>query len=364
MSRYVWICAALLAVGAAVAAIAQQPTEGVVELQAPAQGKVVEMSGPVVKELVTEVQYKPSKYWIGVECFPAVPALRAQLNLPEKQGLQVLTVVPDSPAAKAGLKEHDVLMKAGDKPLGEPIELVEAVEAAKGGKLKLELIRGGKPQTIEVATAERPKVAVGMAVESPQGMTGPADWDLIRKWFEEAGPGMGGPAGGPPVRFRFFQPGAIVPKDADVLIKQKPMPANMSIVITKEGDKPAKIVVRRGDEKWEVTEKELDPLPEDVRPFVERMLGRHAITVNGVFRAFDAVPDVLYKALPGQPQAGGQFNMPAPPPGQMQVQPLPGIDPRIERRLDEMNRRMDKLFEMLQRLHGEEHQPEHKDAEQ
>jgi hypothetical protein len=353
MSRYVLICAAVLAVLAAVTAIAQQPIEGVVELQAPAEGKVVDMSGPVVTEVASEGQFKPSKYWIGVECFPALPAIRAQLNLPEKQGLQVLQVVPDGPAAKAGLKEHDVLMKAGDKPLGEPRELVEAVEAAKGGKLKLELIRGGKPLSIEVATAERPKVGVGMAVESPHGMAGPADWDLIRKWFEEAGPGMGGP----PMRFRFFQPGAILPKDADVLIQQKPMPANMSIVITKEGDKPANITVRRGDEKWEITEKELDKLPADIRPFVERMLGRQAIRFGLFGGAFDAVPDVIFKAMPGgrPPQSGDQFNMPAPPPGQMQ--PMPGLDPRIERRFDEMNRRMDKLFEMLERLQrGEEEQ--------
>ena len=85
-----------------------------------------------------------------------MPALRAQLNLPERQGLLVGVVVPGSPAAAAGIAQHDVLMRVGDKPLAEPRDLVEAVQAAKGGKLKIELIRGGKPKTIEVAPAKRP----------------------------------------------------------------------------------------------------------------------------------------------------------------------------------------------------------------
>ena len=41
-----------------------------------------------------------------------------------------------------------------------------------------------------------------------------------------------------------------------------PMPANMSLADYQEGDgQPAKIVVKRGDEKWETTEKELEKLP-------------------------------------------------------------------------------------------------------
>ena len=61
------------------------------------------------------------EYWLGVECLPVMPALRAQLNLPEKQGLLVAAVMPDSPAAKAGIKQHDVLLRVGEKPLAEVV---------------------------------------------------------------------------------------------------------------------------------------------------------------------------------------------------------------------------------------------------
>src|SRR5512146_1880559 len=59
----------------------------------------------------------PSEYWIGVECYPASETLRSQLDLPEGQGIVVEQVLPESPGAKAGVKRHDILLTAGDKPL-------------------------------------------------------------------------------------------------------------------------------------------------------------------------------------------------------------------------------------------------------
>src|SRR5690242_6252990 len=54
------------------------------------------------------------KYWIGSLGGPIPPehVLRAQLDLPENTGLLVANVVPNSPAAKAGLKQYDVMVKA------------------------------------------------------------------------------------------------------------------------------------------------------------------------------------------------------------------------------------------------------------
>ena len=77
-------------------------------------------------------------------------ALRSHLTLPEKQGLLVLSVPKDSPAAKAGVAQYDILLRVGGKPLADPRDLLAAVEAAKETKLKIDLIRGGKPKTIEV----------------------------------------------------------------------------------------------------------------------------------------------------------------------------------------------------------------------
>ncbi len=57
----------------------------------------------------------PGKYMIGVSCQPVNDSLRAHLDLPEGAGL-IVTGEPtaDSPAEKAGIQNHDVLMYAGD----------------------------------------------------------------------------------------------------------------------------------------------------------------------------------------------------------------------------------------------------------
>jgi len=267
----------------------------------------------------------PGEYWLGVEAMPVPPALRAHLNLPEGQGLLVGGVVADSPAAKAGLKEHDILLQAGGKPLTDISDLIAAVNAAKETKLSLIVIRGGKQQTIEVVPAKRPaefsKKSVGTSEDD--------DWGTLQKWLEGMRSKEGGFDGWGPFRFRFFHPGMIVPKDV-------PLPGNMLVVITKEGDQPAKIMVRRGEEKWELTEKELDKLPADVRPHVERMLGRGAVGIIGGAKGFDF--DLFPDVGPDFPAPEGKF--------------MPDLQRRLEKRLDEMNRRIDRLFEMMEEMSG------------
>ena len=153
-----------------------------------------------------------SEYWLGIGCAPVPAALRTQLNVPEKQGLLVEGVAPDSPAAKAGIAQYDILLRAGDKPLAEPRELVKAIEAAKESKLKIELIHDGKPKTIEATPAKRPEEARrhGRSRRRP-----PGDWETMEKWMERMWPGEERDGERPPMRFRFFHPGAIVPSDGN-----------------------------------------------------------------------------------------------------------------------------------------------------
>ncbi|MCS7303967.1 MAG: PDZ domain-containing protein [Thermoguttaceae bacterium] len=212
----------------------------------------------------------PSQYWVGVECTPVDPTLRSQLQLSEGQGLVVRSVVPDSPAAKAGLREHDILLQAGDKKLGSVKDLIEAVEAAKEQKLSLEIIREGKRQKVEVTPTKRPPEQMMPGFGWGMGMPDlrHPDYEAMRKWIEKL------MQQGQPLRFRFFQPGFVVPPGWGWYFGWGSLPEGMSIAISKTGKEPAQIKVQKDGKTWEVTEKELDKLPPDVRPHVERMLGR------------------------------------------------------------------------------------------
>jgi hypothetical protein len=267
------------------------------------------------------------EYWLGIQVLPVPQAVRDQLGISGKEGLLVEEVVPNSPAAKAGVAKHDVLLRAGEKSLREPRELVAVIEATKEGKIKLDLIHGGKPKTIEAAPAKRPK-----EFARPPAAVEARDWETMQQWLDRMYSGEPGAAGRPSMRFRFFHPGAIVPNEA---FAPASMPSDMSIVISKQGDQPADIVVKQGDKKWEAKENKLEKLPAEVRTHVERLLGRGPFAALGGSPAIDVLPEM---ASPGDKSTRGNV-----------------LD-RLERRFDEMNRRVDRL---LQALEGSPDRPEH-----
>ncbi len=311
---------------------------------------------PLGNVLLAEEKTPPDRlpeYWLGIQFRPAFPALIAQLHLPEHQGIVVEAVVPDGPAAKAGLAQYDVVLKADDKKISDVSDLRKAVEAAKDKEMKLEIIREGQAKTITVAPAKRPEEARLPA--PPPG----SDFEAFRKWIEQFPPGGAFSQQGP-MQFRFFRPGVILPHGAPV---HPPLPGNMSISITKTGDKPADIVVKMGDEKWEVSEKDLDKLPEKVRPYVDRMLGLAASSGAGAVRW---IPEVTPSsppepgAPPGPDGAGspgfGKFFFGTGP--NMNVPPGDNLERRIEKRLDEMKQHIEKLENELHMRHQDAKTPE------
>lgn len=257
-----------------------------------------------------EGQPRGSSFWLGLECFPLNAALRSHLGLADNDGLIIEQVVPDSPAAKAELKQYDVIVKAGDLKVSSLAALMKAVEDAQGKELVLEIIRGGKPMTVKSTPAARPE-SQDVLRRIPAGAP-----DALRTWIEQFN--RGEPGG--PIRYRVFGPGAVLP-GAD-----RKLPKGMSVSITRSGDEPAKITVKKGDQSWEVSEKELDKLPDDIRPHVERMLGRGVL------------------ALPGAPGGPGAV---APPHFRPEIR---RFESGAERQLQDMKDQLDRLHKQLDEL--------------
>ncbi len=115
---------------------------------------------PHVRVILGPVQAAPPEFWIGTSVAPVGPALRSQLQLPSDRGLAVIDVAKDGPAAKAGIKVHDILLSMGGQPLLEREQLVTCVQAAGEKSVALELIREGKTQTIEITPQRRKTTAV------------------------------------------------------------------------------------------------------------------------------------------------------------------------------------------------------------
>ena len=85
--------------------------------------------------------------------------------------------------------------------------------------------------------------------------------------------GRGEPPG--EFRYRIFGPGVVLPGE-------RGLPKDLSITVTRSGNEPARLTIKRGDERWEVSEDELDKLPPDIRAHAERMLGRPGLPVPGM----------------------------------------------------------------------------------
>jgi membrane-associated protease RseP (regulator of RpoE activity) len=92
---------------------------------------------------------------LGVYIAKVDDTLRSQLKLPRGVGLTVQNVSKDSPAQKAGLKTHDILIKFNDQLLFNGEQFTELVRAKKAGDhASVEIMRQGASQIIEVTLGE------------------------------------------------------------------------------------------------------------------------------------------------------------------------------------------------------------------
>ncbi len=94
---------------------------------------------------------EPTRRRLGVGLAPAHVArqLRRAVGLPELDGLLVREVEDDSPAAKAGIAEGDLIVAAGGRAITSADDLFDAL--AGEGALEIGLVRGAEELTVTVA---------------------------------------------------------------------------------------------------------------------------------------------------------------------------------------------------------------------
>jgi serine protease Do len=90
---------------------------------------------------------------LGVAIAPNFVArrLRRAVGLPDTDGLLIRDVADDSPAARAGVAKGDLIVAAAGQPIRTPDDLFDALQAAQGGAIALNIIRGTDDRTIQVA---------------------------------------------------------------------------------------------------------------------------------------------------------------------------------------------------------------------
>lgn len=121
-----------------------------------------EIDAKALEEPATEYRYYAS-YWaklpsplLGVH----VIKLKRHQNSPdesveEEKGLNIIAVIKDSPAAKAGLSRGDVLLKIGEAVLQTPDDLFAAVKRYQGQTVPVEVLHEQASKQVDVALNSR-----------------------------------------------------------------------------------------------------------------------------------------------------------------------------------------------------------------
>jgi serine protease Do len=107
--------------------------------------------------------------WLGVGVSEVSADKMKALKLPEERGALLGKIVPDSPAAKAGLKENDVVLEIN----GQRIEGTEQFrrmihEIPAGRTASLNVWRDGRSQNIKVAVGKQEAGNRKMFVDGPK----------------------------------------------------------------------------------------------------------------------------------------------------------------------------------------------------
>jgi Do/DeqQ family serine protease len=99
--------------------------------------------------------------YLGVEMVTLTPELAREQNrdpnavvqLPERNGVVVMRVRPNTPAAQSGLRRGDVILEIDGQPVTSAEQLQRRVENSQVGQtLTLSILRGGQGQQIRVQT--------------------------------------------------------------------------------------------------------------------------------------------------------------------------------------------------------------------
>jgi serine protease Do len=123
--------------------------------------------------------------WLGINAQTVTPLIAQAVNLANARGAIVSGLSSKSPAAEAGLREGDVVLRVGAHDVSDSRALARMItETAPGQPLELQVWRDGRAQSFTATTAEwqnHPMRAVaGMRAAGVGGVSGSNNTPVVR----------------------------------------------------------------------------------------------------------------------------------------------------------------------------------------
>ncbi len=104
--------------------------------------------------------------YLGIHMVNLDPEAKKQINanqefdfkITEDEGVLVVKVLPNSPAAKSGLQPGDIIRQVGDRSVTTSVQVQEQVDLSEiGSELEVEVLRNGTSKTLEVRPSAFPE---------------------------------------------------------------------------------------------------------------------------------------------------------------------------------------------------------------
>ena len=115
----------------------------------------INMAKQILNDLIK--QGKVVRPWLGISVQDLTPEMAEQFQVKEKEGVIVAQIHQGTGAEKAGLASGDIMKSVDDKAIKNTNELIKEIQKKKvGQKVKLNVVRDGKPMTIEVTLTAMP----------------------------------------------------------------------------------------------------------------------------------------------------------------------------------------------------------------
>jgi hypothetical protein len=178
---------------------------------------------------------RASQGWLGVSIGPVPEPLAAQLGT-ESRGLLVLNVIENSPADKAGIRPHDVIVSIGGEEVEADVHsMVNLIaEREPGETMRIVLLRKGEDVTVDATLGSR---ADQEAAQFEWKIEGMPDAEL-----EEQIKTRG--------RFMFKSPqGEWVLRDLGDIADMDDLPDKVKMMLPESGSRSVQVFVEDGETK-------------------------------------------------------------------------------------------------------------------
>jgi serine protease Do len=208
----------------------------------------IDVAMKVAGELLAKGEVR--RGWLGAAVQDVTQPLAEAFRLPNPAGALVNSVEKDGPAAKAGLRTGDVVLKINGAPVQRATELPPRIaDIAPGTRVSLQVWRQGQPVTLEVAVGELklpPLPATASPAASQEGLglsVRPLSPREARAIKESSGLLVEAVSG--PAAHAGMQPGDVI-----LAVNGEPVATVEKLrTLTKKSGNRAALLVRRGEEK-------------------------------------------------------------------------------------------------------------------